>query len=71
MSFSLSDLETADRHVALAEKHVLNQEELLSTLRMRGADTKLAEELLTEFNVSLKIHRHDRDHIAAELGRAS
>ena len=69
MSFTLSDLETAERHVAQAEKHVVDQEELLSGLRMRGADTTLAEELLAEFNASLKLHRSDRDHIAAELGR--
>ena len=69
MSFTLSDLETADRHVARAEKHVLEQEERLSNLRLKGADTTLAEELLTEFNASLKLHRTDRDYIAAELAR--
>lgn len=69
MSFTLSDLELAERHVARAEKHILEQEERLSNLRLKGADTTLAEELLAEFNASLKLHRGDRDLIAAELGR--
>ena len=68
MSFTLSDLETAERHVARAEKHILEQEGRVSDLRRKGADTTLAEELLVEFNASLKLHRTDRDYIAAELG---
>ena len=63
------DPAAAERHVARAEKHVVEQEELLSKLSLKGADTSLAEELLAEFNATLRLHRTDRDYIASELGR--
>ena len=47
----------------------MEQEELLSKLSLKGADTSLAEELLAEFNATLRLHRTDRDYIASELGR--
>jgi hypothetical protein len=69
MAFTLEDLITAERHVAEAEQHVVSQEEILSKLRLEGADTTLADELLANFNATLKMHRRDRDRIASEVER--
>lgn len=68
MNYTREDLQMADRHIAEAERHVLKQEELLSELRMKGADTDLAEQLLAEFHHSLRMYREDRGRIALALG---
>ena len=68
MTYTREDLRMADRHIAEAERHVLRQEELLSEMRMKGADTRLAEELLAEFHHSLRMYRGDRERIALALG---
>ena len=69
MRYTQADLDMANRHVADAERHVIRQEEIISGLRMKNADTALAEELLAEFNATLRVHRHDRDRMAAQMGQ--
>lgn len=69
-SYTAEDLLTAERHIALGEAHVAEQEEVLTRLRSEGADTATAEELLVQYQGLLKLHREDRDRIAEALGRA-
>lgn len=66
-SYTPADLLTAERHIALGEQHVVQQEELVTKLRADGHDTAQAEALLAEFQDLLKLHRDDRDRIAAAL----
>lgn len=68
MAYTSEDLSMAERHVAEAERHVIGQEMIVTKLRLEGADTGMAEALLSEFEDTLRMHRHDRDRIAAELG---
>ncbi|HWJ39182.1 MAG TPA: hypothetical protein VNR86_10535 [Sphingomicrobium sp.] len=61
------DLRMAKRHVSLGEQHVVQQEELITRLRLEGLPTGDAEQLLATFQSTLKEHRRHRDIIAAEL----
>ena len=61
MTFSAADLRMADRHIARAEQHVARQEELVSWLRSRGHSTRVAEQLLADFQATLQQHRAHRD----------
>jgi len=54
------------RHVAQAETHVKLQRETASYLRGIGASTKLAEELLAEFERTLTEHRRHLGRLEAE-----
>ena len=67
--FTPADLLMAQRHVTEGEMHILSQEAIITDLRLNGADTDFAEKLLAEFQKTLRMHREDRDRIAAELGR--
>lgn len=61
MAFSADDLKMADDHIALGERHVSRQEELIAWLRSRGHPTDAAEELLVEFQATLVQHKAHRD----------
>jgi len=69
MTYTPEDLIRAERHVAEGEQHVARQEEIITRLQLEGAYTAVAEQLLSEFRTTLKMHRRDRDRTAAELGR--
>lgn len=58
----------AERHVSEGERHVVQQEELISRLKLEGLPTSEAEQLLKMFQALLIDHRKHRDLIAAELG---
>jgi len=66
-----ADLDMANRHIAEAERHIVRQEEIITDLGAKSADTNLAEELLAEFRATLRMHREDRDLIARELGQST
>lgn len=68
MAYSAADLRMVDDHIAQGERHVVNQEALISRLRQRGLPTETAEKLLDEFQSLLAQHRAHRSLIAAELG---
>ena len=61
MAFSAADLKMVDDHIALGERHVSRQEELIAWLRSRGHPTDAAEELLVEFQATLVQHKAHRD----------
>lgn len=67
--YTPADLELAEHHVARGEQHVVDQEKLITELRLRGQPIDLAEYLLHHFNGLLDQHRLHRDQIKADLGR--
>jgi hypothetical protein len=69
MAYTQADLDIASRHIFEAERHIVRQEAIVTQLRVKGADTALAEDLLAEFQSTLRMHRDDRDMIAHELGQ--
>jgi hypothetical protein len=69
MAYTPADLQMAELHVAEGQRHVLQQEELVSRLRLRGLPTEEAENLLSSFWSILQIHRQCRDLIEAQLAR--
>ena len=71
MAYTQADLDMANRLIAEAERHIVRQEEIITDLGAKGADTNLAEELLAEFQATLRMHREDRDLIARELGQST
>lgn len=71
MAYTQADLDMANRHIAEAERHIVRQEEIITDLGAKSADTNLAEELLAEFQATLRMHREDRDLIARELGQST
>lgn len=64
-----TELQMAERHIASAEKHVVQQEELVSRLKLDGLPTDAAEELLSIFRSTLDCHRQHHNRIMTELGR--
>ena len=70
-TYTPKDLLTAERHIAEGEQHIVRQEELVTRLRVAGRETATAEALLAEFQRLLKLHRDDRDNIAAALDAAT
>jgi len=67
MRHTNADLMLAEQHIAEGEQHVARQEGIVTDLKLHGADTKVAEELLAEFQATLEMHREDRDRIAKHL----
>lgn len=61
VAYSAADLQMVDDHIALAERHVTRQEEIVAWLRSRGHPTEIAEQLLAEFRSSLDQHRAHRE----------
>lgn len=56
-------LEMAHRHVALAERFVAKQKELIATLERDGHDARKATELLDILKDSLAQHVEHRDRL--------
>ena len=67
MAYTIADLDLANRHMFLGEKHIVDQELLITKLTATGIDTISAEKLLALFVDMLKIHRDRRDQIEAAL----
>jgi len=68
------DRELLTKHLALAEKHVLEgerhirrQREIIEELRQHGHDTSAASKLLAEFERTQASHIADRDRLRGEL----
>lgn len=65
--YTQADLEMADRHIAEGECHIVQQEALITRLRMHALSTEEAEKLLALFNSTQTGHRAHRVAIAAAL----
>lgn len=68
MPHTETDLQMADRHIAEGERHVVQQEELITRLRAQGLPTGQAEEFLAEFQSTLNRHRAHRATMVADQG---
>ena len=66
MSTTLDDLAKADQHVALAERHVSAQQEVVAMMRSAGADVIGAEKLLAHFEGLAIRARNQRDLLAVQ-----
>lgn len=64
--YTRADLEMADRHIAESERHILDQEALL-TLRTQAAPTGEAEKASALFKSTQTEHLAHRTAIAAAL----
>jgi hypothetical protein len=69
-SYTQATLAMADRHIAQGERLIVEQEELLSSLLLKGLPTKEGEKLLALINETQVEHRQHRDAIAAALEEA-
>ncbi|MFL6736367.1 MAG: hypothetical protein ACJ8F4_04835 [Sphingomonas sp.] len=67
MAYTKAVLDLVDRHIAQGERHIIQQEELISRLRIRGLPAAAAEALLLQFRDALHEHRTHRDRIAEDL----
>lgn len=62
-------LAQAEAAVALGQKHVIRQTELIAELDRRGHDTMQARDTLRVFSESLVLHEEDRERLLAELSK--
>jgi len=60
-------LTLAREHVALGERHIARQHEIIAQIRLRGADTDEAERLLVAFEHSQAMHLSHRDRLELQL----
>jgi hypothetical protein len=67
MAYSSADLEMVNRHIAQGERHVVQQEELITRLRAQGIPTDEAEQFLAEFQLLLRQHRDHRSTIVKDI----
>jgi len=65
--YTQADVDMADRHIAEGERHIAQQEELLTRLRMQAHPTEEAENLLDLFNSTMVEHRAHRAAIVEAL----
>lgn len=70
MAFDESELEMARRHVAEGERHVRLQIEIVDHLHALGAPTEVAEQLMTQFEELLVMHRQHLAQLEERQGEA-
>jgi len=63
-------LEFADRHVAVAERIVAAQKQILAELQRDGHATELADRILKAYEEVLELHIEDRERLKKELATA-
>jgi hypothetical protein len=68
MNMAETDLQMVQRHVAEGERHIVQQEELISRLEIDELPTQAAKELLSTFRMTLASHRDHLNRIVDELG---
>jgi hypothetical protein len=66
--YTAADLEMVNKHIAQGERHIVQQEELITRLRSKGLPTDQAEELLAEFEATLHEHRSHRTLMMTSMG---
>jgi hypothetical protein len=60
-------LAQAEARVALGQKHIGRQKEIIAELDQSGHDAGTARALLVDFEVTQALHIADRDQIAGEI----
>ncbi|WP_407180464.1 hypothetical protein [Bradyrhizobium sp. STM 3562] len=69
LSLERAHLAEAERHIALGEKHIARQLEIIGNLKRAGHPTALAIDLLATYRLLLATHIAHRDLILHELER--
>ena len=59
--------ERVERNISLGDGHIARQQDIIESLRRRGHDTALAEEVLATFWWSQKLHVAERDRLLLPL----
>ena len=67
LDFLRQTIPVIERHVALGEKHIYDQIELIAKLERDDHDATLAKELLRQFEEIQALHLRHRDRITMEL----
>jgi hypothetical protein len=67
MAYTRADLAMIDEHIAQGERHVIQQEELITRLRTHGLPTDVAEDLLADFRSLLHQHWEHRTLVLMDL----
>ena len=62
-------LAQAEEHVALGNRHIVRQRELIAELARDGHDTAEAKTLLASFEEMQTLHLQHRDRLRHELAR--
>jgi hypothetical protein len=63
----LDQLALALRHVAVGERHIAQQHEIIASLERKGLDTSEAKAVLLQFKELQAMHVADRDRLKKEL----
>jgi endonuclease/exonuclease/phosphatase family metal-dependent hydrolase len=63
----MQHLTQAREHVALGERHIARQHEIIAEIKLRGADPKEVERLLAAFEQSQAMHLSHRDRLDLQL----
>ena len=63
-------LALAERHVADGEEVIAKQLKLIAELKAKGLDTRTSEALLKEFEITQALHVGDRNRLRKELANA-
>ena len=66
--YTAADLRMVDKHIAQGERHVVQQEELISRLLSRGLPTDQAEDLLAAFESNRRRIEHAARNLLNEIG---
>jgi hypothetical protein len=61
-------LEQAERDVAVGQRHIMRQKEIIVELKRRGIDSGQACDLLAQFKSLRALHIAHRDRLREELG---
>ncbi|WP_374297021.1 hypothetical protein [Sphingomonas sp.] len=65
--YTRADLDMVDRHIAQGERHIVQQEQRVTSLRLKQLPTAAAEAQLVALNATLVQHRAHRSAIAEAL----
>jgi len=68
--YTRADLDMADRHIEEGERHIVNQEILITKLRFQDLPVEEAEALLAILN-STQVEHHAHRHAIAEALKAN
>ena len=57
------------RHLAVAERHVARQRQIVAELEQGGYDATMPRALLMQLEATLKLYIEDRDRLQADLSQ--
>ena len=67
VAYTAADIKMVEDHIAQGERHIIQQEELITRLTERGLPTESADELLAEFRALLQQHWDHRTEMLRSI----